>query len=268
MFGIHGINNNVDPDGSGRDLCLWNDGNFSHGKHAWRQGLTVSDRTPHTDFPFRRQRARLKPGRVTGPKATTLRGFRALSQGRSSHSEPFFPKKAAPAPAPPPAEAAPVERAASAPALAPADDFNLPIPEYPDVPPLRMYNPRKVRHRPMFNVPQSDSQRNYIDYAPIERKMAIGVQCEPPVFAGKWMPKGYKELPTTEQYQQFSAPPKLRSVLCHEKQVPVQISMAFQYDVDTFRRAPAGAISPALFADLRASERGRKLREAIANGTR
>ena len=26
------------------------------------------------------------------------------------------------------------------------------------------------------------------------------------------LPKGYKELPTTEQYQQFSAPPKLRSV--------------------------------------------------------
>ena len=43
----------------------------------------VSDRTPHTDFPFRRQRARLKPGRVTGPKATTLRGFRALSQAPS-----------------------------------------------------------------------------------------------------------------------------------------------------------------------------------------
>merc|ERR1719258_726268 len=78
------------------------------------------------------------------------------------------------------------------------------------------------------------------------------------------MPKGYKELPTTENYQQFSAPAKLRSVLTHDKQVPVQESMAFQYAVDTFQRTSGAHDSPAIFADLRASDRGRKLRADIS----
>ena len=43
--------------------------------------------------------------------------------------------------------------------------------------------------------------------------------------------------------------PKMRAGLV----LHAQDGRTARYDVDTFRRAPAGAISPALFADLRAS---------------
>jgi hypothetical protein len=140
------------------------------------------------------------------------------------------------------------------------EEFMLPLPKYPDVAPLTMYNPRKVKHNVQKNLPKSDYQYNYPEYTRKEMEYSRGSLCLPPAYAGKFMPQWYQAKYESATFEAFSHPDKVQLVLHQE---PAEM-LGKRTIMDTFLRVQGGTVHPAHLAKLRAEERGAALRARLA----